>query len=332
MKLPSKTEITTRLEPTELKVLKDLGWYETEDELESLFWNCSLDLERISERYEPYEGPLTFSYLMYRHLYEESLIFQKKHIIGLNLSLEDTIPSSIKNLKKLKMLVLEGSDLYEWSEKNYDTDDVFTKIAPLSNLRYIHVIKSRIREIPNLAKMFPKLRYLTLDGTHLQSTPKWLFDFAQKHNARWYTREGVVKGDAEVLGLLGIMLRGLSSEEDFRDYSGYSINDSGNVIELKLGCWYDVFPEMYFAIPYIPEEISHLQHLERLYINVDTIPFFGEKDIWIPESKSKLKSLRYLCTSAKYSERLLPYLNSLERFEVDAYEGDEARFYMQEPK
>ena len=298
------------IEPSELKFLKDLGWYETEEELESLFSDTFNNLERISEIYGPNDGPLDYGYLMFTVLEDFSFIFQKKHILGLNLSLEDTIPSSIKNLKKLKMLVLKT---YKSSEKNYDDDDIFAKIAPLSNLRYLRFIKTQIREIPNLAKMFPKLRHFTLDGTNLQTTPKWLFEFVQKHRARWYTRKGVVKEEAEMLAVLGILFGAGSC--------GHSVNDSGNVVELKLGYyihdWYD-------AIPYIPEEISRFQHLERLYINVGTFPFYGEQgDIWIPESISKLKSLRYLCTDAKYSEQLMPYLNSLDKFEVDTYEGDE---------
>ena len=314
--MPSETEITTRLELSELKFLKDMGWYETEDELASLFSDHynSLDLERISEMYFPNEGPLGYGYLMSTELEDTSFIFQKKHILGLNLSLENTISSSIKNLKKLKMLVLKGEECSESSEKNYDDDDIFAKIAPLSNLRYLRFIKTQIREIPNLAKMFPKLRYFTLNGSNLQSTPKWLFKFAQKHYASsGYTREGVVKEEAEVLALLRILF-GWNS-------CGHSINDSGNVVELKLGYW---IHDWYDAIPYIPEEISRFQHLERLYINVGTFPFYGKLgDIWIPESISKLKSLRYLCTDAKYSEQLMPYLNSLDKFEVDTYEGDE---------
>ena len=304
------------IEPSELKFLKDLGWYETEEELELLFSDSfySYDLERISEMYSPNEGPLDYGYLTFTVLEDGSFIFQKKHIFGLNLSLKNTIPSSIKNLKKLKMLLLEGYETNEPAEKKYDDADIFAKIAPLSNLRYLRFIKTQIREIPNLAKMFPKLRHFTLDGTNLQTTPKWLFKFAQKHySSRWYTRKGVVKEEAEVLAVLGILF-GWNS-------CGHSINDSGNVVELKLGYW---IHDWYDAIPYIPEEISRFQHLERLYINVGTFPFYGEQgDIWIPESISKLKSLRYLCTDAKYSEQLMPYLNSLDKFEVDTYEGDE---------
>ncbi|TES93962.1 MAG: hypothetical protein E3J90_13575 [Promethearchaeota archaeon] len=354
----------TDIEPSELQFLKDMGWYETEEELELLISDSSLDLERMPRYFE--DPPLNYSSFLGKMDLYRSFIIQNTHIIGFYLNLDDNIPSSIKNLKKLKMLVLAGSEGYNGSEsleKKYDLDDIFAKIAPLLNLRYLSVINSRMREIPNLTKTFPKLIYLSvinsrmveipnltkmfpklihlyLGGAHLNSTPKWLFKYAQKHNSRRYKREGVIEEEAEILGLLELISTpfwGYKFDDGKLEIdadgeggcnawpTGYRINDLGHVIELNLG-YSNINNINYYALSYFPEEVCRLTHLERLCVCNGIFskeygihpPWNNQKaDAEIPEAIINLTKLRQFWSNAKFSNSLLPFLKSLEKFETD---------------
>lgn len=325
------------LDPNEFKFLQDNGWCQEKEDWSQFSESCGiLDLEHVQD-FEDF--PITYLGLYFELCYGDfQLIFHKNHIIGIKLHLDNEIPPSIKYLKKLKMLVLYGAFNYYDDHHHHGQSeisffkDIFSKIALLPNLRYLTIENSRIREIPDLAKMFPKLRELKLPGTLLKTTPDWLYKFASKiPQTRYLISIGVNKEEAEVLRFLGILSTSFGLHEEWDDLSGYSIDNSGHVIKLKLG--YDYASSPHFeAFPYFPEEICELKYLEKLYINVENIIyseehkcFFPNKekaDAWIPESIVQLESLQYLCTNAKYSESLSPYLKSLERFIDDVYEGE----------
>jgi len=240
----------------------------------------------------------------------------------------DKLPNQITSLTNLRILYVINSELNEFPKE----------FAQLSHLRYLYILDSQLHTVPNFTTMFPKLRRLRLEVGFLKKTPDWLFDFARKHYSRRYIQKGVSKDDAAVLGLLEILSRPLERAEydlecEFWEYNchcGYSINELGRVTDLKLGfSTQSSRNPPFYLLPCFPEVICKLRQLEKLYICNGTYseeygfcpPHYKEKaDAWIPESIRELKSLRYLCTNAKYTKSLKPFLESLEKFETDVFE------------
>lgn len=253
----------------------------------------------------------------------ESLIHEYKKFLPF-----DKLPNQITSLNNLRILYIINSELNEFPKE-------FTQ---LSHLRYLYILDSQLHTVPNFTTMFPKLRELRLEVGFLKKTPDWLFEFARKHYSRRYIQNGVSKEDAAVLGLLEILSRPLEHAEYNLEcdlwvcfgHCGYSINKLGRVTDLKLGLWTQSSRNPPFILlPCFPEEICQLRQLENLYICNGTYseeygffpPHYKEKaDAWIPESIRDLKSLRYLCTNAKYTKSLKPFLESLEKFETDVFE------------
>ena len=248
----------------------------------------------------------------------------------------DTIPEEITQLTSLRILFIANSEMEEFPKE----------FAQFSGLRYLTIVNSTLKIVPNFIKMFPKLRQLHLETGFMEKTPDWLFEFAREHHAKKFIKKGVNKEDAAVLGLLEILSAKLWEAKftpvDYiywenmydENYNYYDINEFGRVTDLKLGYWNR---HSFRVLHYFPEEICKLHHLENLYICTGTYSKFwnhmgeevwginpegkGKVTAWIPESIRGLKSLRRLWSNAKYSASLKPFLESLEKFETDVYEG-----------
>ena len=354
-----------KLVKEELKFLEDLRKYDdySGPYMEDYFKNCAIDVS------EWHHGVLSYRALFLDWIIdgEEFFFFHKKHIIGISL-LANCIPNSIKNLTKLKFLEIISTN-------KIDINEILTKIAYNSKLRYLYLkdsrletVKdltiitrnstlrylnwedSRLETIPDLTKIFPKLHGLSLQGHFLTHTPEWLFDFARKHISRRYKREGVIEEEANILGFLELISTPfwgykfedgkleMDADGEWGCYAwptGYRINDMGHVIELNLG-YSNTNNNNYYALSYFPEEVCRLTHLERLYIcngvnskdygirpparSYDSkggLKILEELDAQIPEAITNLTKLRQFWSNAKFSSSLLPFLNSLDKFETD---------------
>lgn len=353
---------------SELKVLVDMGLTSLEH-LED--FNRNIDCYYVHQSDRPDDSCYHFSYegLAREFFIFESLsIMSNHHIIGIRLNFYNfddfynfnhfKIPKSINLLTKLKILIIENQvvsslgtipdEIAELTNLrilyviNLELNEFPKEFAQLSKMRYLYIINSNLKDVPNLSEMFPKLRRLGLKGVDLKSTPNWLFEFARSRHSREYIREGTIKEDAAVLGLLEILTDeplenmppvlcyNLPWHTTYNDQEGggfqHTLNKSGNVIELDIGWWRGEDIGNYVLLPYFPEEISKLKYLEALRIGLlyKRFRLFLEGEIWnmesktpeslIPESIRELKSLRLFWTNAKYSESLKPFINSLEKF------------------
>jgi len=121
---------------------------------------------------------------------------------------------------------------------------------------------------------------------------------------------------------------------DYNEYDSiglrYTLNESGNVIGLDIAIMRCERGE--HLLPYFPEEICKLRHLQVLRLGFQYPKLYSEElqhdysdyflldcnddlvEARIPESIQELKELRYFWTNAKYSESLKPFLNSLIEF------------------
>ena len=204
------------------------------------------------------------------------------HISGLNLRWVSEIPESIGYLSKLKYLAIINSE---------ELTALPNSFKNLRNLRHLYFYNTGIQSFPDVISSLPKLRRLGLQGIKLDTIPESVKKIAYKYHSRNYVKEGVNRGDANVLGLLEIIAGYpfVPFTKEFEDYdweltpTWYSTNDIGRVESF---CFKDPFRG--FPLRYLPEEIQKLEYLGVLKIDV-----WSPNQVTIPDSlNSFLKSLK----------------------------------------
>jgi len=200
-----------------------------------------------------------------------------------------------------------------------DIKEIPKSIACLKKLRFLHIYSNNLITIPKSIGSLHHLRELKIKSINLSSLPKEVFDIAKKYTYGKYIWEGICPRETPVLGLLEILgwrlinvLSEKRSNPDWYYYEAhgvnhYKLNKEGHIIGIF------IIPYEELGLPFFPEEICTLKHLEELYLTNNNIKT-------IPKAIINLKSLRVLdLRNHEGSCPLIPnsaknFIDSLEMF------------------
>ena len=213
-----------------------------------------------------------------------SIIVQKGHIKVIDLLCWDLykLPKSIYTLKKIKYLTFSASCFTKFPKS----------LNKLKHLKWVEIAGiPKNRNYPNFI-------------------PEWVWDLAKRYHAKTYIKDGVRPDEANILGLLDLIL--YTKIQKYEDYDyiddpysdnicAYRQNKKGHVIGLY------IFSNAR-KLTILPEQIGELKWL----IDLD---FHNNEIKIIPESFGLLTSLKYLDLSYNKIQTIpgsMAYLKSLE--------------------
>ena len=193
---------------------------------------------------------------------------RKLNLYGLRLR---EIPNSIGNLTKLKDLGLYNNNL----------TTLPPSVEKLQRLRFLNICNNKFTSIPYIITKLKGLKGFYIDGNQFDKIPDYSIEFIRDKVIKKYTKLGINKCEAEIIGILeifyGMPLKTDNPEFPFEyelfgyecKFGGawfYNYNDKGHVTELVL-CEVNIT----FLLKYI----CRLKHLESLYLlgcNINKIP------------------------------------------------------------
>jgi Leucine-rich repeat (LRR) protein len=154
-------------------------------------------------------------------------------------------------------------------------DELPKSLRMLSKLRWLNLESSGLKVVPDWLGKFIDLSYLNLYNCNLKTLPKSIFELSRRNFTQKYVSKGVNIHDAAVLGifemLVGRKLKNIKLIRDGEEKRHYKLNGKGFIISLDIS--FD--GSSLYCLPFIPEQISLLKHLEKLFIfktSIDKLP------------------------------------------------------------
>ena len=195
-------------------------------------------------------------------------------------------------------------------------------LKTLSKLSWLNLSGNNLEIIPDWLGNFTDIIYLNLSFNNaLKILPDSIFELSKRNFSQRYVNEGVMFCEASVLGLFEILIGcRLENFKIRKDYNFYDLGDNGFVNKLFL-----------VNLPFIPEQIGLLEHLEQLSISDSSVKILpqcvgnlvnlrmlgiSETDIkTIPESLENLTSLKNLYLSKNQLQELSDTIIKLSSLE-----------------